>query len=639
MGTLRLEGQPPVVRHRILITVEVDCPESAQDYSLDLRLVSKGDRITFRVTRNFTGYFNQMRRLTIEVAQKLAVKNGGKCLSASYRNSKSHLLWQCGKGHKWKAIIGSIKFSDSWCPRCSSLTLHDKFRARRLSSAKVDLQKIAKSKGGAWVSGEFKGENHKLTWRCANGHEWMAKPGIIRSGRWCPECSTGRGERQTRVAFEHIFCAKFPRIKPDWLLNSRGRKMELDGYNSKLGIAFEHQGEQHFEDNYFNLSKGSLGQRRQDDAVKRRLCKRQGVALLSVPEISSRLKIDDLESFIRRWANRNLAHVKVNPAKVDYLEAYKDNEGPKVLHALKSIATQRGGRCLEAVYMGSQAGHRFECKEGHVWSAKPYDVRKGAWCFKCYHKANGVARRTPLAKLEAHAKALGGKLITRASLGSRSKSEWECKNGHRWKTPENSILQGTWCPECRKWTESDLREIAASKGGELLDKDFHGAAQKMEWKCDKGHVWSAAGYRIISGAWCPTCAGVIRPTIQDMRKIAVGRNGSCLSAEYIGAHEKLEWRCDKGHKWMASPSTIKHGSWCPSCFRERLSKVKRIGPAGVLIKLAARHGGMLRSKVNMGSRVKHEWECEKGHRWMAKPTTVQQGYWCAQCARIGRQRK
>lgn len=639
MGPLRVKGQPLAIRHRILITAEIYRPEFAQDYSLDLRVVRGGERITFRVTRNFTGYFNQMRRLTIEVAQKLAVKNGGKCLSASYRNSKSHLLWQCGKGHKWKAVIGSVKFSDSWCPRCSSLTQHDKFRARRLASANVELHQIAKSRGGAWVVGEFKGESHKLTWRCANGHEWKARPDMIRSGRWCPECSTGRGERQARVAFEHIFCAKFPRIKPDWLLNSRGRKMELDGYNSELGIAFEHQGEQHFEDNYFNLSKGSLGQRRQDDAVKRRLCKQQGVALLSVPEISSRLKIEDLESFIRRWANRNLAHVKVNPAKVDYLEAYKDNEGPRVLHALKSIATQRGGRCLETVYMGSQAGHRFECKEGHVWSAKPYDVRKGAWCFKCYHKGGGVARRTPLAKLEAHAKALGGKLITRASLGSRSKSEWECKNGHRWKTPENSILQGTWCPECRKWTESDLREIAASKGGELLDKGFDGAAKKMEWKCDKGHVWSAAGYRIVSGAWCPTCAGVIRPTIQDMRKIAVSRNGSCLSAEYIGAHEKLEWRCDKGHKWMASPSTIKHGSWCPSCFRVRLSKVKRIGPVGVLIKLAARHGGTLRSKVNMGSRVKHEWECEKGHKWMAKPTTVQQGYWCAQCARISRQRK
>jgi hypothetical protein len=124
-----------------------------------------------------------------------------------------------------------------------------------------------------------------------------------------------------------------------------------------------------------------------------------------------------------------------------------------------------------------------------------------------------------------------------------------------------------------------------------------------------------------------------------MRKIAAARNGSCLSPEYIDAQTKLEWRCEKGHKWMASPSTIKQGSWCPPSFRKRLSKVNRIGPVEVLAKLAARHGGTLRSKVNMGSRFKHEWECDKGHRWMAKPTNVQQGYWCPLCARISRQRK
>ena len=301
------------------------------------------------------------------------------------------------QGHKWKAVIGSIKFSDTWCPQCSRLEIHDKLRVRRLASANVELHQIAKSRGGAWVAGEFKGENHKLTWRCANGHETpKTKPGTVRMGRWCPECSTGSGfERQVRVAFEHIFKAKFPRVKPDWLLNSRGRKMELDGYNLELGIAFEHQGEQHFEDNYFNTSKGSLGQRLRDDAQKRKLCKKNGVALLSIPEVGSRLKVEDLESFIRSWAFENLDHIKVNPAKVDYIEAYKDKEGPEVLRALDLIATQRGGRCLEKFYMGSHIGHRFECKEGHVWSAQPYLIRSGAWCFKCSVAARS-ARRNPI---------------------------------------------------------------------------------------------------------------------------------------------------------------------------------------------------------------------------------------------------
>jgi hypothetical protein len=570
-------------------------------------------------------------RLSIQAAHELAAKNGGKCLSSSYQNAKSHLLWQCGKGHKWKAIMGSIKFSDSWCPQCSHVESQDKLRAQRLTSANVELHQIAKSKGGAWVAGEFRGENYKLTWRCANGHEWKTKPGTIRAGRWCPECSTGRGERQARVAFEHIFKVKFPRVKPDWLLNSRGRKMELDGYNPELGIAFEHQGEQHFQDNYFNLSKGSLGQRRRDDALKRNLCRKRGVALLSIPEVGSRLKIEALEPFVRRWAKKNLPNVKVSPARVNYLDAYKDNEGPEVLRALNLVAKKRGGRCLESVYMGSQAGHRFECKEGHVWSAQPYLIKSGAWCFKCAVAAR-ISWRKPVEHLDALARSKGGILITRENLGSKAKHEWQCEHGHRWMAPPNNIQQGSWCPVCRIWSRSDLVKIAASKGGELLDEHFQGAKRRMKWKCKEGHLWSATGHRIASGTWCPTCAGVVRPTIKDMRKIAGERKGTCLSSDYTDAHSKLEWRCHKGHKWMASPSAIKRGSWCPSCFRDRLSKVKRIGPVEVLIKLAARHEGALRSEANMGSREKHEWECKEGHRWMAKPTTVQQGHWCPACA-------
>jgi hypothetical protein len=573
-----------------------------------------------------------MRRLSIEVAHELAAKNGGKCLSKSYQNAKSHLLWQCGKGHKWKAIIGSIKFSDSWCPECSRAESHDKLRASRLASANVELHEVAKSKGGAWVAGEFKGVDHKLTWRCANGHEWKAKPWVIRSGSWCPECSTGRGERQSRVAFEHIFRAKFPRVKPDWLLNSRGRKMELDGYNPKLGLAFEHQGEQHFEHNYFNLSKGSLGMRRKDDADKRRLCKERGVALLPIPEIGSRIKLESLEQYIRKWATKNAPRAKLHPGAVDYLDAYKDKESSKSLKTLKLIAEKKGGRCLDEHYKGSKVGHRFECKEGHIWSATAFAVRKGAWCFKCYHSDRGLAARTPLSELDACAKAMGGRLVTRENLGSKVKHEWECGNGHRWMSVPNNIQQGSWCPVCRIWSHSDLAKIAASKGGELLDEHFHGARKKMRWKCGEGHTWTAVGHRIASGSWCPACAGVVRPTIEDMGKIALERNGSCLSSEYIDAHAKLEWLCHKGHKWTASSSTIKRGSWCPSCFRERLSKVKRIGPVEVLAKLAARHGGVLRSEANMGSREKHEWECKEGHRWMAKPTTVQQGHWCPKCA-------
>ena len=175
------------------------------------------------------------------------------------------------------------------------------------------------------------------------------------------------------------------------------------------------------------------------------------------------------------------------------------------------------------------------------------------------------------------------------------------------------------------------------EGGELLERRWRRRQKKdeveMQIRPRLVSNWSSNCVRCM----CPVCSGVARPTIEDMKKVAAGRNGSCLSSKYIDARTKLVWRCEKGHRWKATPSAIKAGSWCPSCFRERLSKVKRIGPIDVLIKLAQRNGGLLRSKENMGSRVRHEWECEKGHRWMAKPTAVQQGSWCPLCSQARRQ--
>jgi hypothetical protein len=33
------------------------------------------------------------------------------------------------------------------------------------------------------------------TWRCAEGHEWMANPSNVRQGSWCPVCSLGLRRR------------------------------------------------------------------------------------------------------------------------------------------------------------------------------------------------------------------------------------------------------------------------------------------------------------------------------------------------------------------------------------------------------------------------------------------------------------
>lgn len=406
-----------------------------------------------------------MKRLTIELAHRHAAKHGGKCLSKTYQNSKTSLIWKCAKGHVWRAVLGSLRHSGSWCPICSSRYLHARLRRLRAARADIELREIAKRKGGLWLRGKFKGQEHKLTWRCANAHEWKATPSMIRSGSWCPVCSAGRGERLARAACEHIFKAKFPRIKPAWLQNSRGRPMELDGYCDALKLAFEHQGEQHYKNNYFNLTKGSLSQRLVDDADKVRLCRKHGVRLIVIPEVGSRLSEEGLERFVRDWASKYVPGIPTNPFPVSFTSAYKDDSSFVALKALQAAAEAKGGRCIEAHYRGSKTLHRFECANGHVWRAQPYEIRTGTWCFKCAVKAR-VSWRKSLAELQQMAVKRGGRLLSNASLGSKMKHEWECAKGHRWWTMPNVIQQGGWCPVCfniRRKSGISRRSIGARR--------------------------------------------------------------------------------------------------------------------------------------------------------------------------------
>jgi len=74
-----------------------------------------------------------VKRLDIKLMRDLADQRGGKCLSTSYVNQKTPLLWACKDGHTWKATGGSIKNMKSWCPSCSFVGRGRNFHKKRLA--------------------------------------------------------------------------------------------------------------------------------------------------------------------------------------------------------------------------------------------------------------------------------------------------------------------------------------------------------------------------------------------------------------------------------------------------------------------------------------------------------------------------
>lgn len=54
---------------------------------------------------------------TLSDLKAVAGKKGGTCLSAKYLGHHIKHLWQCERGHTWKATANSVK-RGSWCPAC-----------------------------------------------------------------------------------------------------------------------------------------------------------------------------------------------------------------------------------------------------------------------------------------------------------------------------------------------------------------------------------------------------------------------------------------------------------------------------------------------------------------------------------------
>jgi len=63
---------------------------------------------------------NKSHKDNIETFQKIATENGGECLSKKYINTRTKLTFKCGQGHIWETKPHNVKLSKSWCPVCSN---------------------------------------------------------------------------------------------------------------------------------------------------------------------------------------------------------------------------------------------------------------------------------------------------------------------------------------------------------------------------------------------------------------------------------------------------------------------------------------------------------------------------------------
>ncbi len=256
---------------------------------------------------------------------------------------------------------------------------------------------------------------------------------------------------------------------------------------------------------------------------------------------------------------------------------------------LKEHVAKKRGKCLSDEYINNYTKLKFQCGEGHIWMIRPNTIiSKGGWCLECKREEEN---RFYLNKLKIFMIEKGGKCLSDIYINNHTKLEFQCDKGHIWKAEPKAIINsGKWCQICnidnQRNNIDDIIEIAKNRGGKLLTKVYKNNRQKLEFECAEGHIWFVNYSNLKNGTWCSTCADLNhRLTYKErlnafnlIKKIVEEKGGKCLSVleEYRNIISKLEFQCNKGHKWKTSASCIKRNHWCSICGQSISEKIFRI---------------------------------------------------------------
>lgn len=177
------------------------------------------------------------------------------------------------------------------------------------------------------------------------------------------------------------------------------------------------------------------------------------------------------------------------------------------------------------------------------------------------------------------------------TTGSGVKLTFRCERGHEWKrklnVEVNSAVRCKYCENMSVWTGfNDLatrhpklaEEWDSERNSTTSDQVLFKSAQRAWWLCELGHSYQKRVVERLMGRGCDYCEHrKLLTGFSDLQtrapKMANELKDSTLDSTriFILSREVLDWICEKGHTWSASPSRrYTRGSGCAACKSLRL---------------------------------------------------------------------
>jgi len=441
----------------------------------------------------------------------IAVQAAGWDPTTLLPGTSKKLRWICSKGHTWEATVNSRTTNGSGCPYCTG---------KRVIPGETDLltthPELA-SEAHEWDPNSVKaGSPQALNWLCPKGHVYEMGISSRARGYGCPVCSSHR-----IIPGVNDLTSLYPAIA-----------READGWDPS-GLA---------------------------PATTKKMAWRCGQGHKWIASIASRTR---LETNCPYCSGRNAI-----PGTNDIATLYPE------------FAREAVGWDPSQVLPGSEKKKRWRCSSGHEYEAVIKSrTLQGTGCPYCSGRLAVEGESDILTKFpQIAAEALGWD-PKKVSAFSGKKMKWLCPQGHEYiATVSNRTRMHSSCPFCSNQKvligyndmETTHFELARDALGWDPRTVIAGTTKKLRWACPVGHQFLASGAKRVAGSGCPYCSSVqilvgfndLATTRPDLALELVSADPTKLMA---GSNKAVEWRCESGHTWKASPANRNNGTGCPSC--------------------------------------------------------------------------
>lgn len=315
---------------------------------------------------------------------------------------------------------------------------------------------------------------------------------------------------------------------------------------------------------------------------------------------------------------------------------------------IREAASAVGLRFGETEYRGKDLPHKFIClAAGHVRMMSPGNILyRNAHCAKC----RTPGRDSTVQDAQRLAARAGGHMLSKRIESVTAPLTWRCRDGHEWSTSLMVVRRGSWCPECNKVGISERQCRVA------LEQVFGTPFPKAHpsWMRTKGSRRSLEldGYSETLGIAfeyhgaqhfrrVPRFTGTTRRLLQiqgrdELRRTLCRRHGVVLIEIQEFPNPVINERAalirqaildgfiaaGRRPPHLPPATSLDLSPAFGQTLRERAATAAR------------KRGGRLISRTFRGWRERLTWECARGHRWQAAPSSIMHGRrtWCPACA-------